>query len=706
MNEPRPHHPLLARAALLAVTLPLLATAAIGCPHESRLGNDSNFATALQALNAAEIDDILVEAALQADAAGVNAAVAITDREGEVLGAFVMNVAGRDALAAGNLGAAISKAGTASFFQSEQNAFTTRSAFFIVQGNFPPGVRNSDGGPLFGVQDSSLALSDSHPLAFDQNGNAVGAGISGQLGGIPLYKNGAPVGGLGVDTADVLFQFAQDITDGTQTLISPVQNELDEEIAVSAAASLGFEAPGVIRSTNAFVDGFALPFVETFARAPLRAAGQADVGDATIVALGALDPTFPIVPSQLNAEDRVNGQFGVRNQNRLRSRRVAALADTDLAVVTSDVALTIGGDTSIFDSANYVLQTVPIANLTQATLTVPGEVRFGSINSLEPAIGANGLTAAEVDLILATGAARANRASAGIRLPRGSGVRVHIVVCDARGNILGTFRMGDGTLFSFDIAVQKARTCAFFSTNDLAVTPRSFGFLAQPFFPPGIDGTAPGALVRLRDLVNRGQIPVETIPSFSLINPPPRPPSDGTTDEDILTPGLQGFDDFAGAAPATLNAARAIVASVGLCPLADVEITGSNDFISPGLQSGIQTFPGGVPIYRNGVLIGGVGVSGDGVDEDDLVAFTAGSLFPPPPGIRIDEASEATIITRLSQQVNALRDAILAHPDPKIRDVYGPIFTTEAAAVAAALANGLNGVRIPFVKLPRNPDER
>ena len=28
-----------------------------------------------------------------------------------------------------------------------------------------------------------------------------------------------------------------------------------------------------------------------------------------------------------------------------------------------------------------------------------------------------------------------------------------------------------------------------------------------------------------------------------------------------------------------------------------------------------------MPIYRNGVLVGAVGVSGDGVDQDDMIAF-------------------------------------------------------------------------------------
>ena len=32
-----------------------------------------------------------------------------------------------------------------------------------------------------------------------------------------------------------------------------------------------------------------------------------------------------------------------------------------------------------------------------------------------------------------------------------------------------------------------------------------------------------------------------------------------------------------------------------------------------------------MPLYRNGVLIGAIGVSGDGIDQDDLVAFYGAS---------------------------------------------------------------------------------
>ncbi|MCD6044221.1 MAG: hypothetical protein K0R40_3824, partial [Burkholderiales bacterium] len=37
--------------------------------------------------------------------------------------------------------------------------------------------------------------------------------------------------------------------------------------------------------------------------------------------------------------------------------------------------------------------------------------------------------------------------------------------------------------------------------------------------------------------------------------------------------------------------------------------------------NGIQIFPGGFPIYRGTTLVGAIGVSGDGVDQDDLVGF-------------------------------------------------------------------------------------
>ncbi len=53
-------------------------------------------------------------------------------------------------------------------------------------------------------------------------------------------------------------------------------------------------------------------------------------------------------------------------------------------------------------------------------------------------------------------------------------------------------------------------------------------------------------------------------------------------------------------------------------------------------QPGLIEFPGGVPLYKNGVLVGGIGVCGDGVDEDEAVALAGAQGFDAPQVIRID----------------------------------------------------------------------
>jgi uncharacterized protein GlcG (DUF336 family) len=53
-------------------------------------------------------------------------------------------------------------------------------------------------------------------------------------------------------------------------------------------------------------------------------------------------------------------------------------------------------------------------------------------------------------------------------------------------------------------------------------------------------------------------------------------------------------------------------------------------------KNGLIEFPGGVPIYKGGKLVAGIGVSGDGVDEDEIVAAAGAKGFEPPAGIRVD----------------------------------------------------------------------
>ncbi len=62
------------------------------------------------------------------------------------------------------------------------------------------------------------------------------------------------------------------------------------------------------------------------------------------------------------------------------------------------------------------------------------------------------------------------------------------------------------------------------------------------------------------------------------------------------------------------------------------------------LQNGIQIFPGSVPIYRGSTLVGAIGVSGDGIDQDDMISFLGahnggargGGLGNAPKAIRSD----------------------------------------------------------------------
>src|SRR6266481_9811437 len=95
---------------------------------------------------------------------------------------------------------AVSKAGTAAYLSSNQNAFTSRTAGFIIQQHFPPGVRNTAPGPLVGVGLSNLFTSDINKfrapgsvITFSSTPGltivpVVGSSLDGSPGGVPLYK--------------------------------------------------------------------------------------------------------------------------------------------------------------------------------------------------------------------------------------------------------------------------------------------------------------------------------------------------------------------------------------------------------------------------------------------------------------------------------------------------------------------------------------
>ena len=76
------------------------------------------------------------------------------------------------------------------------------------------------------------------------------------------------------------------------------------------------------------------------------------------------------------------------------------------------------------------------------------------------------------------------------------------------------------------------------------------------------------------------------------------------------------------------------------------------------VANGLQIFPGSVPIYRGGTLQGGIGVSGDGIDQDDMISFLGlhnagvalgGAINNAPPAIRADNLTPQGVRLRFVQ---------------------------------------------------------
>jgi len=134
--------------------------------------------------------------------------------------------------------------------------------------------------------------------------------------------------------------------------------------------------------------------------------------------------------------------------------------------------------------------------------------------------------------------------------------RHHIFVVDRNGKVLGRRSMPDAWPGSIDIALGKARTSAFFSSDENAMSSRQIGQLSQAHGP---DGTGPAG------------------PLWGI----------GNTNR------------------------------------------GNSKELGPVQANCIVTFPGGLPLYKNGHLVGAIGVSGDGVDQDESVAYGGAKGYMP-----------------------------------------------------------------------------
>ena len=479
-------------------------------------------------MTSVEVARVIAQAVSRAQQIAPTAVIAVSDREGFILGVWSVN----GAPDANDVLDAITKAGTAAFLSSDQHAFTSRTAGFIVQQHFPPGIRNRPNGPLVGVNFSNLSFTDVNRFKNPHsgyvsnglsgvNGAAIAGpapltGLAGSPGGVPLFRNGTLIGGVGVAgttraPARSPFSELSDIQ---------VQQRYDPDEDVALAGQIGFEPAKVYFGSHVLLDGIRVPYVKGSPRlGPLEPLGA--VG-------GAVAPyTITNSPVVFYPQDTFGGQ---------NCEIRAPLID---------------------DPATGLIQ---------------GQARLSSN---------------EVRQILSQASARAKITRAGIRLPRGQAAQTFITVVGNPNQtntpppILGTIRTPDATIFSWDVAIQKARTALIFSDNSRAFSTRAVGFLAQQFFPPGIAKTSPGPLYRLQE-------------RFSLL-------------------------------------------PVGVTnPLNHVSLTNALTEPNPNVPNGITIFPGGFPLYRHGVLIGAIGVSGDGIEQDDIIAAAGTVGFLPPAQIRSD----------------------------------------------------------------------
>ncbi|HEV3239480.1 MAG TPA: heme-binding protein [Casimicrobiaceae bacterium] len=564
------------RGAIVGAALVVLLA---GCGGGGAGNNGSLQVPSPNALSVADVQQIIAQAVAEAQARNAQATIAVIDRVGNVLGIFKMSGAAATFTISGAKGAvgglegvnvlppefgAVPKAFTAAYFSSAGNAFSSRSAAQIIQEHFNPLEFDQPAGPLFGVQFSQLTCSD---VSRRQSDGTIGTkrsplGFGADPGGLPLYKNGAVVGAVGV-IAGNFYSVDRNVID--------VDTNIDELIAV--AGTVGFAAPTAIRADHIALDGRTLRFTDSEA----------------LLSNPATAPPF----------GSINGVVG-------------ALVNLPLYGGNPIVPGTVYGT-----SASGVR---PDTNPAFAGLNAWAVVDASDSNRFPPRAGTDGLmTAAEVTQIMKSALEVANHTRTQVRQPVGSTAQVTIAIVDTNGEIVGLTRQPDALVDAIDAVPQKARTALFFSSsgaaaaliaappamyldgtvspigayvtaaqaffndptifaNGIAFSSRSIGNISAPFFPDGIQGTANGPFAKPYanwSIFNNG---LELDLVYNQLVAPLLKPTDPT----ILTSDCTGIKQ---------------------------------------IRNGITLFGGGFPIFRGTQLVGAIGASGDGTDQSDLIAF-------------------------------------------------------------------------------------
>jgi uncharacterized protein GlcG (DUF336 family) len=529
-------------------------------------------------------------------------AAAVVDRTGNILGVYKRAGASERAP-----DYAVSVARAGAMFSNDQAPLSSRTVRFISGIHFPPGVRNTSNAALYGVENINRGC------RVDVQGDAVFnapfprpksiAGVFGEgAGGTPLPcepsdTRGCARGGPMLDDAgDELTSVG--ITTGKADVFDTGQDSLTA-VPVNPGGIPIYRGGKVIGGVG--VAGVRPDLAEYAATLAAAGAGRG------------MDFSEPLgAPGAVLIDGLRLPFFGTCTsitciRNSLKRRPAGSAAGT-------------------VSSGTFVVQP-------QDGLQAPEGYILGPRGSAV----AGGLSADEVRQIVDRSVDVALRTRAMIRLPINQPARMTMSIADETGAILALYRMPDGTVFSSDVAMTKARNAYYFSTREgyevlkdvaangageryswspeppagkgWAVTARTVSFAGQPLFPPGID---------LEEQLERDGSEPQHGPFFDLYV------------YDTKNPCTEGPGASRGGNRAFLN------------------------------QSGIVWFPGSVPLYRGDRLIGGLGVSGDGVEQDDYVSLLGSEGFHPPDALRVDNS----VMT----------------------DSHG------------------RAVRLPYLKLPRNPE--
>ncbi len=478
--------------------------------------------------------------------------------------------------------------------------------------------------PIVGASAYDVPAPESYGVQSGLLPQATGRGISTMPGGVPLLKaipdpgvssSFTVVGGIGV-----FFPGTTGYATFEQGFIAGANQTSTQRLNSTKALEAEFIAAKTAGVFGPTISGYAFP-------------------DLTKVRIDLVGITLEVVGPNPTSGNRKTGLETIRNVG-------LALGPGD-STSGANQPLEIGGPTA--------LDGTPVP---EGWLVYPRSSPLG------------GITQADVQQIVTNAIIQANKTRAAIRLdlsktPPAPGARTKMViaVADKAGNVLGLYRMNDATFFSIDVAVAKARNTAYYAdptalqnadkvdddvlvsrgavtvaqlnklkygnnngvvgTPDLftsaksttryspltglAFTNRTFRFLAEPRYPSGVDGSLPPVFSILTDpAINR-----KTAENIGLPNP-----------ASFFT-SVMGYDAFH-ASRNFRDPGDVITAAPGVNtnPLANM--------------NGIVFFPGSTPLYKSQSLVGGFGISGDGVDQDDVVTASGQVGFAPPSNLRSD----------------------------------------------------------------------